>query len=271
MISAYEQRLGVTICVHDYAGALHAVVPSDRIYHDRNPFCRSEKALNDIRCSAFDLRRLQNEITRFPDGGCKRCHAGFLELFIPLHRYGRIEGMLFAGIFLPKNDTHIPLVLSEAVRRSVRSGDRSGIPRIDERMMHEHLAVLSLLAAHIESAAAVTADDAPVNRRQMIDRFIETKYNRDPSLDDLCRTLGLNPSRTSEVIRTLYAKTFPELINARRLQHARHLLAETALPVHFVAAQCGYENTEYFFRIFKKQFRMTPLAWRGKRTGKKSG
>lgn len=258
IIVSFERRLGVSICVHDYTGVFSSVVPIDHLTHDVNPFCERVKASMDARCAAFDLRRLQNEIEKFPDGGFKRCHAGCIEVFMPLHRCGRIEGMLFSGVFHPRGKA-IPFALSEPVRSPQKNA--ASLPQADARTLHEHYAVLSLLAREIE----IAANDAPAGstgRKQQIDRFIELRYNKDPSLDDLCAVLGLNPSRMSEVLRSLYKRTFPELINERRLHRAKLLLTATSMPVHFVAAQCGYGNTEYFFRVFRKRFGMTPSAWR---------
>ncbi|MEK6796038.1 MAG: helix-turn-helix domain-containing protein [Spirochaetota bacterium] len=259
IIAAYEKRLGVSISVHDYTGVFSEVVPTDHLSHDANPFCMQVKKTMDLRCSAFDLKRLQNEIEDFPDGGFKHCHAGFIEVFMPLRRCGRVEGMLFAGVFHPRGKA-IPFALSEPVRSPLK--EASSLPLADARILDEHYDMLSLIKREIEIAVHDLSVTGGHSRKQQIDRFIEMRYNKDPSLDDLCSVVGLNPSRMSEILRSLYGKTFPELINEMRLHRAKLLLTATSMPVHFVAAQCGYGNAEYFFRVFRKRFGMTPNAWR---------
>ena len=47
-----------------------------------------------------------------------------------------------------------------------------------------------------------------------------------------------------------------------RLERARHLLEETALPVTEIAAQVGYQDASYFSRLFRKRMNMSPESYR---------
>jgi AraC-like DNA-binding protein len=51
------------------------------------------------------------------------------------------------------------------------------------------------------------------------------------------------------------------IINTR-IEKARALLADPELPVTEVARQCGFENFYYFSRLFKKETRLSPSAYR---------
>ena len=48
------------------------------------------------------------------------------------------------------------------------------------------------------------------------------------------------------------------------LNHAKHLLIHTNLPVHVVAKQSGYQSVEYFVSMFHKRTGKSPLQFRRK-------
>jgi AraC-like DNA-binding protein len=50
-------------------------------------------------------------------------------------------------------------------------------------------------------------------------------------------------------------------IQRRRLQHAQQLLSTTNLTIAEIALQSGYDDSNYFSRIFKKTFQLTPSEW----------
>ena len=59
-------------------------------------------------------------------------------------------------------------------------------------------------------------------------------------------------------------KTITEYINVIRVEKAATALAETEDKIIDIAAACGFDNTGYFIRRFKKEKGMTPSEYRKK-------
>ena len=57
-------------------------------------------------------------------------------------------------------------------------------------------------------------------------------------------------------------------IKRRRIEWAKELLAQTALPVSQVAQQVGYDNLSYFSSVFHDQTGLSPGEYRRQRKGK---
>ena len=51
-------------------------------------------------------------------------------------------------------------------------------------------------------------------------------------------------------------------INQIRIEHAAHLLRSDDIQIERVAETCGFENTSYFYRLFRRQYGATPRAYR---------
>lgn len=58
---------------------------------------------------------------------------------------------------------------------------------------------------------------------------------------------------------------FTAYLNSYRLTMAARLLLQSDDTVLLIASKVGFDNLSYFNRAFKKQFGMTPSAYRGQR------
>jgi len=71
------------------------------------------------------------------------------------------------------------------------------------------------------------------------------------SHEHVCRTtkeqLGLTPT---------------QYVNQIRIEHAAHVLRSDDVPVETLAVQCGFENTGYFYRLFRQIYGTTPRSYR---------
>jgi AraC family transcriptional activator of pobA len=74
--------------------------------------------------------------------------------------------------------------------------------------------------------------------------------------------LHITPKYLSEVLLHETGKTAKVLIAEHIFLEAKSLLRQTPMTVQEICHWLGYEDTSYFTKAFKKQERMTPLAYR---------
>jgi len=92
-------------------------------------------------------------------------------------------------------------------------------------------------------------------------REIEENY-KTANLSDLAVEQGISLSYLSRLIKATTGSTYKELLQNKRLAKAAQLLRETRLPVQDIIEAVGYDNTSYFYRIFKEKFSSNPKAYR---------
>lgn len=68
----------------------------------------------------------------------------------------------------------------------------------------------------------------------------------------------------SKLIKDSTGSTFNNLLQKKRLNQASYLLTTTNLIVEDIIYSIGYNNSSYFYRIFKKRYNMTPTEYRNK-------
>jgi YesN/AraC family two-component response regulator len=95
-----------------------------------------------------------------------------------------------------------------------------------------------------------------------IKQYIDQNSTRIIRLDELSKLSELSPSFLCRIFKSIIGITPVEYINKQKVFTAKLLLLETDKTVKEVSYQCGFENTNYFYEVFKKYECMTPLDYR---------
>ena len=93
--------------------------------------------------------------------------------------------------------------------------------------------------------------------------YIEENY-RDGSLSALAEELNQPVYALSKLIKSETGCTFKELLQQKRLRRAARLIRETDLPVSSIITAVGYDNTSFFYRVFRNEYGLTPKEYRAK-------
>lgn len=90
-----------------------------------------------------------------------------------------------------------------------------------------------------------------------------TKYPQEKiTITQLADLAHLSPYHFIRIFRSAYELTPLQYLTRLRLKKASLLLKESDATVGNIVSQCGFENESAFIRLFKKEFRMTPIAYR---------
>jgi len=92
--------------------------------------------------------------------------------------------------------------------------------------------------------------------------YIESHYSTAVTLEDLAQVAGMNPKYFCRVFRSLIHHSPVDYLNFYRIEQAANLLDSTDLPVTEVGNRCGFWESSYFTKVFKKYKGTTPAAYR---------
>lgn len=92
-------------------------------------------------------------------------------------------------------------------------------------------------------------------------RMIEESYDC-ASLSELAAQHGVSTAYLSRLVHEACGKSFKELLQEKRLERAAYLLRESRLSVGDILASVGYDNSSYFYRIFRERFGVSPACFR---------
>lgn len=92
--------------------------------------------------------------------------------------------------------------------------------------------------------------------------YVQLHYAEDPSLQQTARAVHVSSAHLSRLFKSEMDTTYSNFLTEVKLTHARRLLLNTELSVSEIAGQCGYQNSNYFSDIFKKQLGCSPLRYK---------
>lgn len=91
---------------------------------------------------------------------------------------------------------------------------------------------------------------------------IDVDLTADHSLKIYANLLSVHPSYLSSLFHKETGLTLTEYVNQKRVEHGVFLLNTTDMQIQMIAQQCGIPDINYFTRIFKKQYGITPSEYR---------
>ncbi len=94
--------------------------------------------------------------------------------------------------------------------------------------------------------------------------LVAENLSRPWGVAQLSRELGVPPLRLGRHFTAELGRTPGEEILRQRLSKAMTLLRETGLTLEEIAAQCGFCHASYLTNLFRRNFGVSPGAWRRK-------
>ncbi|MBE5730434.1 MAG: helix-turn-helix domain-containing protein [Clostridiales bacterium] len=99
--------------------------------------------------------------------------------------------------------------------------------------------------------------------------YFDKNYLTIENIEDVCKLLGLNKFYLTHLFKErLGIPPIKYLLN-KRMERAKQYLSTTGLTIGEVAQRCGYTDTAYFCRVFKKNEGVSPLKYRNQQSENK--
>jgi AraC-like DNA-binding protein len=92
--------------------------------------------------------------------------------------------------------------------------------------------------------------------------FLQSHYQYEITRDSVAAQFEVTPNHLSRLFQTHGGMTFSNYLTSVRIDHAKHLLRNYNLKLDDIAGRCGYHDTPYFWHVFKKMTKTTPMAYR---------
>lgn len=112
-------------------------------------------------------------------------------------------------------------------------------------------------------------DNRKSNKFNEIMNYLEENFAA-TNLQETAKYFHYHPNYLSKEIKEITNKTYSEILQNIKLKHACFYLAKTSLSIQDIISKVGYSELSHFYRIFKKNFTLTPNEYRRKMQQTKS-
>ncbi len=81
-------------------------------------------------------------------------------------------------------------------------------------------------------------------------------------VEQVLDAVGISRSNLEKRFKEEVGETIHAVIHAEKLEKARSLLVATSLSINEISRMCGYPSLQYFYSVFRKEYRTTPRDYR---------
>lgn len=265
LISNVYELTGIWINIHELSGK------DIQIQNQHTEFCRAINATPEghARCVNCDAKAAEM---------CKkintpyhyRCHAGICETLIPIFDSGEVIAYLGFGQLLDETP------LEEQWKHTQKtlswySGDLDclrekffSIRQYSHKKTVALTEILQTLATHVQSSGAVASTKH--TDLQRLEIYLTQHYTEKLSLKQISADLSFGTTKLCALAKTLSkGHSLTWLIAHYRIEAAKKLLTETDKSISEIAIMIGYEDYNYFTKVFKNLVGITPSMYRNTR------
>ncbi|TCN00911.1 two-component system response regulator YesN [Paenibacillus sp. BK033] len=192
-----------------------------------------------------------------------RAEAMCRDAFAELASQGRTEPKLmknYASLTLMKLKSRTSGIIDQQVGSALADTASTAIPScISSGMLMELM--LGRLAEVHKSLTERKQGSGELAVEQCLN-WIQGHYAEDLTLEMAAEQFHFNPSYFSTLMKSRTGRSFSDHLTEARMRAAKELLAGGRFKIYEIAEQCGYRDTKYFTRIFKRQVGLSPEAYK---------
>lgn len=133
-------------------------------------------------------------------------------------------------------------------------------------VLHPHAANLLTMLMLIEVAQPAELNTAEPNEINVLatwaHTYIRINYDRSITASKVACALGYNADYLGRIYRKVYGCTLTEAIHRRRITVACDFLLDSSLTIEQIAEKCGFNDPDYFRRVFRHYMQIPPGEYR---------
>lgn len=155
------------------------------------------------------------------------------EDFAACHDFFQLNG--FDYIVKPLNQNNAALILEKLSRKLARK--------------RHHIPSIQFTASKYKSFDDLIA-------------YVTENFNRPFTLKELSELFSMNQTYICDLFAKQYESTLTIFVTSLRMREASRLMSETDTSFKEISAHCGYQNYQYFCKVFKQHFGKSPSRYR---------
>lgn len=241
--------------IADYICELVNEVTSDQA--ETEVFYSGMKALQRLKEASFDLvvSDISMPVTdgfailKYVAANCKDCKFIFLSIYAE-----------FDYIYQANRLKNIDYIVKTETAGEIKKVFEKNLREIEEER-RRHKSGRSLE----EREKLQVHADASQKEKELIEqvcRYIEENLDSELSVAYLAEGFHYNASYLSRLFKKHTGEKLSNYILSRKLGKAKEYLAGTDYPVSKIASMLGYQSSQAFGRVFRKEVHMTPQEYR---------
>ena len=225
-------------------------------------FCKKIKSIPTIskKCANSDLQ-VFNKCKKEEKLILYTCHAGLVEACAPLKQNGIVIGYIMFGQIsdLPCRDALNQNISSVCKEYGLNETEFLRVSKTIKLKSYESIMATAKIFEACISYIILNEMFLPEHDKIILESetFIDN-HLENVSVTELYKHLNISRTALYEIFKKKTGLGVTEFIRKKQFEKANQLLKETDLPINDIANLCGFNDYNYFSRVFKKRYGISP-------------
>lgn len=215
----------------------------------------------DQKCYAMDMAAFQTA-KKTKEIYIYECEMGLYDAVFPILQDNKVIGYIMLGQLVDEKNKEkvIQKCLPYFENRSALEHMLAGSESLNLDKLRAGAVLLSVCAEYLCLTQNLKYKQKHIF--MVMKDYIAKNVCQKITVELLCKRFGISRTALFKLFSEMEGTGVMESVNKTRLEKAKELLCKTGLPVSEIAEQVGFADSNYFTRLFKKNFAITPLAYR---------
>ena len=230
-------------------------------------FCRllKENPLIFQKCQKSDAIAIINS-QKTKHSSIYECHAGLTEIIVPIYISNSFIGyLMLTGVLLNKQANEYWLEVKDrykesGVSESILKKAFFQLEAVNMEQIQAAAQILEACVSYIWQTGLILMQENSLPRR--ISEYITSHLDDDLSVGSLCRNFGIDKSKFYRTSRSFFGLSINQIIKNERMKKAIDLLMNSSLNINEISCIVGFPDYNYFIKVFKANYGITPLQYR---------
>lgn len=183
------------------------------------------------------------------------CHAGLIEVIVPLKEEEEIIGYIMFGQLIPSNDRsacadQICARFKKSFPPEELFSALSELTAWNDDQINAATIVMKACISYILSLRIVSSEKSQTAKR--LNDYIDTHLSSELTPETISKYFSISRTSLYSLSQQLFGESIMAYIRKRRIDKAKELLRTTSLPLASIAEQVGFIDYNYFIRVFKQ-------------------
>lgn len=186
-----------------------------------------------------------------------KCHAGLVEATVPLSHNGAIIGyVMFGQITDIKNKHDLNSFILEINKKYGLKCTSKGLKYKSKKQLSAAVKLLEICTEYILLKDMLSPQFSKITL--MAREYITANIGKEINIADICTYANVSRTKLYDSFKQECGIGIAAYIRKCKLDYAKKLLKSTSMTVSEVSEHAGFSDYNYFSRIFKKEFGMSP-------------
>lgn len=192
--------------------------------------------------------------------------------FVRMGEWGKVEQILMdlvrrfeqqgANVLLAQQRALEVLWITSRVMEEMGVETSTPYYRVQAQDYRQLLADMRQLLEELKRSYMSHRERLEVDKIHQIKQWIREHSDEDISLDTLARRVDLSPIYISKMFKEKLGVNYIEFLTSCRMERAKKLLADPQKSLKEISIDVGYHEPNYFSKVFKKMYDVSPKEYR---------